>query len=245
MRVGYEVARARSVAILGLSIAMIVLIGLGVRLALGSGADAAEGLSPLAPPEPGRPRPATVESAWPMAAARASEWDADARVFSLASQYDWPSDATTVPSEPAGGWLVYVFVAGNGEATSTLTIMVERNSAFISRETVTELGVDAHGFGPVEFEQAIVTSVQARDLAGRAGGDAFRDGCRSSRFTARQTFQPAADDANAAWLVTYADSRVRNGPALHVAIDAVSGATTVTPFGGADPSLDDLGPCSR
>jgi len=180
-----------------------------------------------------------------MAAARASEWHTQARLFSLSSQYDWPASATDVQSEPAGGWLVFVFVAGDQDETTTLTIMVERNSAVIARETVIKLGVDAIGFESAAFEQATVRSIQARDIAGSAGGQAFRAECRSTRFTARQTFQPASDAANAVWLVTYADTRVRNGPALHIAVDAVTGATTVSPFAGADPSLDDLESCPR
>lgn len=245
MRIGNDIPRVQTLVILCFMIAMIVLAGLGVRAALDTGADAAEILSPLPAPDLARPRPATLESAWPMAVARASEWHTQARLFSLSSQYDWPANATTVQSEPAGGWLVYVFVAGDGDETRALTIMVERNTAVVARETVSGLRVDAAEIEHEAFEHAGVSSIQARDAAAAAGGEAFRRACPATRFTVRQTFQSAAVDENPVWLVTYADARVRNGPALRIVVDAVTGATIVTPFGGAEPSLDNVEPCSR
>ena len=238
-------APVRTWALLVLAITMAALTCLGIWIVIMSPEEGARAPSMLSMPDPGRLRPATLETAWPMAASRASEWAQDARLFSLSSQYDWPANATAGQEEPAGGWLIYVFVRGVGRSTESFAIMVERNAAVIARESVTVLGTDAAGFDPSQFVQAPLSSIQALDVAQSAAGASFRDECRATRFVMRQTFQPAQDGLGAGWILTYNDTRVRNGPALTIRVDASTGSTDVTPFSGSDPPLDRLGDCPR
>jgi len=236
----FPVATVASIA-LAAAIVALLLSGVWIGIFADAGASGPEGTAP--PADPARERPGTLESAWPKAEARAKTWDTDARLFSAAMQYDWSRDPGAAPALPAGGWLTYVFVRGDGSETDALTIVVERNGAVIAREVATDLGVDHAARDDVAFTGVAVDSRDALQAAEAAGGGLFRSECRATRYVTRQTFHPGSGVAAPVWVLTYNDNRVRNGPALRIDVDATSGEAVVTPFGGSDPPLDELGAC--
>ncbi len=224
---------------------MTVLVGAGVWVARDSpvAAPTADGFA--APADPARLRPATIEGAWDMAQDRANDWDADAALFSVSSQSDFPTGDGEDPDVPVGGWVIYVFVRGKGDETESLTMMVERNRAAIVRETVNLLGTAAPSLATEALLASPVDSAAALALAEAAAGADFRSACYRMRHVSRITYQQGAESGTGVWMVTYNDARVTNGAALRIGVDAVTGATTVKMFGGSIPPLAELPACDE
>jgi hypothetical protein len=226
-----------------LTLVLIVVAGVGAWRGIyaAPGVDGPDGPVPVA--DPGRTRPATIESALDAATRRARSWDAEARMFSVTAQFDFATDPAGGPGEPVGGWLVFVFVRGDGDETETLTLLFERNRAVIVRESVRTLGVRAPGLDPAGILTAAVDSNQALTIAEAEAGQAYRVGCLPTRHVARITYRPGSDSSPAEWVVSYNDSRVANGPVVRVVVDAQTGLAGVAELDATNPPRADLSEC--
>ena len=222
---------------------MVVTAGLGAWSGIYAASNVDGPGGPIPTPDPARVRPATIETSLSTATSRATAWASDARLFSVTAQFDYATNPNDAFGTPVGGWLVFVFVRGKGEDTEALTLLIERNRAEIVRETTRSLNVHAPGLDPVELSGAAVDSAQALTIAEARSGQMFRAGCLRSRHVARLTFRPADETENSAWVISYNDARVANGPVVRVFVDAKTGMATVSQLDATLPASVDLNTC--
>jgi hypothetical protein len=213
-----------------LLVAQIALAGLGVWAWRSAGASGPE---PLTEPPPGPATdaqlPATVESAYPAALARAQAWRDDARLLHVSAELMWPREAqsSAVSQLPDGGWLLFVFVApwdrfGGNEDAATLTLLVDRRSGSIYGETA--LGWEEAPALPAPLVATYpVSSTVAVVIAEAHGGATFRRACPDVRWDSRIGLD-VTSDGKPIWTVTYRDDRVADKNSLTVRIDASTGA---------------------
>jgi hypothetical protein len=238
-----RIKASESALVASLTLILVFIVAVGAWRGIYAAPEVDGPTGPIPAADPGRTRPATIESALDAATSRARTWDAHARLFSVTAQLDYPADPAGAPGAAVGGWLVYVFARGDGDDTETLTLLVERNRAEIVRETVRALGVRASGLDAAGILAAAVDSSQAINIAEAEAGQAFRIGCLPTRHVARITFQPATDTSSAAWMVSYNDSRVSNGPVLRVVVDAQTGQATASELNTTNPPQSELREC--
>lgn len=229
---------AKRSPILWLLAAQAVLVVAAIALWLVSRADAV-----ASPPEP-RPqppaealRPATLESAYPFALARARQWDDDAELLAAMTHIDWPLDGGAVVDRqvPGGGWLNYTFVAPSDaplgrRGTAVLRIRIERYGGTIADELTTGWEQETPPLG-VDLTALAIDSSAAAIVAERVGGDGFREACPLVRHVSRAGLA-AGDDGQVAWAITYSDDRHPERAGFSARIDAASGAALEI---GGDP----------
>lgn len=150
--------------------------------------------------------PIGLESGQAVASAYAREWHADATLISAVMRLEWPTDssASTSPSLPDGGWLIYVYAHGD----STLSIYLDRRSGGYIMAVPSDFGAP---FWPaIDMTGVTRTSTTAFLTAEILGGTSYRQACPSTRSVALVSFTSATDDSGKqipAWTVTYGDSR--------------------------------------
>ncbi len=238
-----ELPHLSNLLTLAVVIVMVVAAGAGAWRGIyaASSVDGPDGPIPIS--NPARVRPASIETSFDLATGRATAWASDARLFSVTAQFDYATNPNDVFGSPVGGWLVFVFVRGEGKDTDALTLLIERNRAEIAREVTRTLNVSVSGLDAVEIHGAAVDSTQALTIADAEAGQAFRARCLRNRHVARLTFRPADDTGVAAWVISYNDARVANGPVLRVVVDAQTGRATVSQLDAVLPESVDLNTC--
>lgn len=178
---------------------------------------------------PANTGPASLESAYPLAVAEAQRWNSDAELLSAEEEIDWPVTAQdpTAEDAPAGGWLVYVFVApydhfGLNTSAATLSVLIERNGVTIAnRQTEAwEYAPKPLAVQPVNLK---ISSTAALTAAESAVGRAFREDCPAARHVTRIGLGAGADGAPL-WTVTYTQDRDDGNNALTIPINAQTGA---------------------
>ena len=193
--------------------------------------------TPNAPPTPSLPtagltpiaRPASFESAFPLAWEQARAWNPDARLLSATLQVDWPWDPVppgVVTAVPGTGWITFVFVApwqppGRGAGAASLSVVVERLSGRILQQS--SLGWEYVPATPIAVATPLTTipSTTAVLVAEAAGGASFRRACPPLRHVTRVALE-TDQGYPPHWLITYEDSRAPDGHGLRVRVDAIT-----------------------
>jgi hypothetical protein len=193
---------------------------------------------------PATPKPVTLESAYPLAAERALQWDEDARLIMVSAQIDWPLSVPPGPLRelPGGGWLTYVFVRDIDGEGQSLGLLIERYSGVIVDEAIADWGGPAPD-GSLDLGALPVGSMSALVSAESAGGTEFRRSCPAARHETRLSLDlgsqhgdggsfaqatpvagqgtPAPTEAAApVWLVGYRDVRDGGRSPLQFRVDS-------------------------
>lgn len=226
-----------------ITIVIIVVSGFGAWKGIYAAPSVSGPEGPIPVPDRGRTRPATIESTVDAATSRAREWDPEARLFAATAQYDFLATPNADTINPVGGWLVFVFIRGDGDDTEALTVLFERNRAEILRESARSFGTEATELDFTQAKSVSISSGQALAIAEGERGLAFRTACPRNRHVARLTFHPGGQTNRAAWIVSYTDARITNGPVLRVIVEAQSGQTAVSMLGATVPESVDLSTC--
>ena len=167
----------------------------------------------------------TLEGGLAIAEAQARAWQEDAEPLNATMQVDWPWERPppgTASDLPAGGWLVYVFIAPWEPRTedieaASLTVLIDRlTGAVLPQEPVGWARAPA---GDAPRPTARVTSVEAVLLAEAAGGTDFRRACPVHRHLTRASLV-ATGPWPPHWFVSYRDERTPARHGLAVRIDA-------------------------
>lgn len=224
-------------------VVMVVVAGVGAWKGLYAAPSVSGPEGPIPAPDPGRTRPATIESTIDVATSRARAWDLEARLFAATAQLDFAANPNSDSTVPLGGWLVFVFVRGDGDDSEALTLMIERNRAEIVRESARSLGTDSAEIDLNQATTVAIDSGQALTIAEAERGLEFRTACLRNRHVARLSFHPGDQTNGASWIITYNDVRVANGPVLRVVVDAQTGQAAVEELGATIPESVDLNTC--
>lgn len=197
------------------------------------------------------PGPVTVESAYPVAAERARQWDAEARLIMVGAQIDWPLEVPPGPLRdlPGGGWLTYVFVRERDGEGQSLGVLVERYSGVIVDEAIADWGGPAPD-GSLDLAGLSIGSTAALVAAEGAGGTEFRRDCPAARHQTRlslglgstnvaesampaataevaQVSAPSGPAEAPIWLVGYRDVRDGGRSPLQIGVDSHSAAVWI------------------
>jgi len=224
-----------------IAIALVFLVAIGVAVVVVSRLGAPEG-DVVGPPDQrpmvadSVPRPVPLIEGFEVAHEWAREWDREAWLILVSTQFEYHVDEGELPSEADQGMFIFTFAAPkDGDTWRRLTLAVSRQSGVIYFEDEFASEVAP----PDSIEQLLrdlpVTAEQAFRLAEEVVGEAYRDGCEQHR-RAVQVILDSTDRDNPMWVVVYYDQRERNTNDIVMRIDAITGATTSEERD--DPSCD-------
>lgn len=201
---------------------------------------------PIDAPQPtfpaGTEYPVSLESAAPVAIARAHQWRDDASLVLVSAQVDWIDGTPAANGLPRGGALVYTFASPDhttlGRKTwQMLTVMISRSSGAVYHEETSAWQVDPGP--PIDLSTFPVSSTVAYRLAQSIVGAQYRNACAPVR-TQAQIVLDRSDAAKPAWTVVYYDQRSSGTNDIVVRISAETGQTTTkftgTPQACAQPT---------
>lgn len=208
------------------------VIAFGYAIHLGSPRD-----DPIDAPAPTFPAsteyPVSLESAAPVAVARAHQWREDVSLVLVSEQVDWVDGTPAANGMPRGGALIYTFASPDHTALGTktwqmLTVMISRSTGTIYHEETSAWQVAP---GPaIDLSRYPVSSTVAYRLAQGVVGARYRNACVATR-TQTQIVLDTSDPAKPVWAIVYYDQRSSGTNDIVVRISAESGQTT-TKFTG-------------
>lgn len=170
--------------------------------------------------------PISVADALELATPWAKEWNEDARLILISSQFERSGDEQVATGSADLGWIMLSYVAlREGDEWPRVSILVSRASGEIYYEEALSSTVDP----PPEFDRSIddlpVSAEQAFRLAEQVAGVSYREGCEPSRRQA-QVVLDATDRDDLAWVVVYFDQRERSTNDIVVRIHVDTGETS-------------------
>lgn len=169
--------------------------------------------------------PISVADALDLAMPWAEEWNDEARLILVSSQFERSGDEPVATPSADLGWIMLSYAAPReGEEWPRVSILVSRASGAIYYEETLSSTVEP----PPEFARSIgdmpVTAEQAFRIAEQVAGESYREGCEPSRRQA-QVVLDATDRDDIAWVVVYYDQRERAANDIVVRINADTGET--------------------
>lgn len=219
--------RRETLGVLGLVGLQILVGGAGLGWFFLTGPDAGLGAAARLDPAPPPGVPLTIETGLPGAEALARRWSADARLFSVSMQIEWPADGGGAATDiPPTGWIIYTFAAprpgrGADARATTLSIMVDRQSAIVvGQEVVGWTAMPARTISPIAYPVGSWVALLATELT---GGSAYRSACPAFRRLSRVGLAIGDRGDNPHWVVTYEDWRNLGQPGVLVRVDALTG----------------------
>jgi hypothetical protein len=219
--------RWQTLGVLGLIGLQVLVGGTGLGWFILTRPDGGLGTAARLDPAPPAGVPLTIENGFPGAEALARRWSADARLFSVSMQIEWPADGGEATTDiPATGWIIYTFAAarpgpGAGARAATLSIMVDRQSAIVvGQEVVGWTTVPERTISPTAYPVGSWVALLATELT---GGSAYRSACPAFRRLSRVGLATTNRSDNPHWVVTYEDWRNLSQPGVLVRVDALTG----------------------
>lgn len=172
------------------------------------------------------PRPVSLLDAYEVAVEWSREWNSDAQLILVSSQFEFPLNADMASPEASAGALLFTFAAPkDGDVWPRLTLAVSRQSGTIYFEDELASGVRPPDSIATVVEELPVTAEQAFRIADEVVGRDYREGCEASRSQV-QVILDSTDPDEPVWVVVFYDQRERNVNDIVMRIDAHTGATT-------------------
>jgi hypothetical protein len=214
-----------------IAIALVFLVAIGVAAVVVARLGAPDGVV-VGPPDE-RPmvsdsvaRPVPLIDGFEVAHEWAREWDRDAWLILVSTQFEYLVEDGEVAPEADQGMFIFTFAAPKeGDTWSRLTLAVSRQSGVIYFEDEFESEVEPPDSIEALLRDLPVTAEQAFRLAEEVVGATYRDGCEQHR-RAVQVILDTTDRDNPTWVAVYYDQRERNTNDIVMRIDAITGATT-------------------
>lgn len=170
--------------------------------------------------------PISVADALDLATIWAKEWNDEARLILVSSQFERSGDEPVATPSADLGWIMMSYAAPRvGDEWPRVSILVSRASGAIYYDETLSSTVEP----PPEFDRSLgdlpVSAEQAFRIAEQVAGESYRQGCEPSRREA-QVILDATDRDNLAWVVVYYDQREQAVNDVVVRINADTGETT-------------------
>lgn len=174
-------------------------------------------------PDPEIDLPISVDDALALASSWAKEWNEEARLVLVSSQFELFGEEPPETPSADGGLIIFSFVAPKqGDEWPRASVAVSRETGAIVFDEVTSSAAEPPE--PLSFSIGglPISAEQAFRIAEYVVGRSYREGCEPSRRQVTVDLD-ATDLGNPTWVVVYYDQRERHINDIVVRINAQSG----------------------
>jgi len=174
-------------------------------------------------PGPDIDLPISVEDALSFANVWAREWNADAELILVSSQFEMSGESPSATPVADGGLIVFSFAAPKvGDSWPRASVAISRQTGSIFFDETTAFEVEPPDPITERFLTLPISAEQAFRIAEGVVGASYREGCEESRRQV-QVDLDTTDPEDTWWVVVYYDMRNQGTNDIVVRVNAETG----------------------